>query len=62
MHLRHRLPLLLVTLLALLGGVAVPVGAAPQAPSPAPGPTEAVTYQIGVSHDGHSGDATLARR
>ena len=36
------------------------MGAAPQAPSPAPGPTEAVTYQIGVSHDGYSGDSTLA--
>jgi outer membrane protein assembly factor BamB len=33
---------------------------APDAPAPPPGPTEAVAYQISVSHDGYSGDSTLA--
>jgi outer membrane protein assembly factor BamB len=54
---RSHLLLLLVTL-ALALGLAVPAAAAPDAPAPS-GPTEAVAYQIGVSHDGFSGDTTV---
>jgi len=58
MHARHRLPLLLALLLALLGASAVPAVAAP--PNPTAGcVTLAVTYQISVSHDGCSSDNTI---
>jgi outer membrane protein assembly factor BamB len=57
MRVRNPLLLLLVTL-ALALGLAVPAAAAPDAPAPS-GPTEAVAYQIGVSHDGFSGDTTV---
>ena len=60
MRMRHRLSLLLASLLVLIGGLGVPAGAAPDAPAPPPGPTEAVAYQISVSHDGYSGDGALA--
>lgn len=57
MQIRHRLSLFLSTLLVLVGAFAVPAGAVPDAP--VVGPTEAVAYQISVSHDGFSGDSTL---
>jgi outer membrane protein assembly factor BamB len=58
MRIRHRLPLLLAILLALLGASVVPSVAAP--PNPTAGCTTlAVTYQISVSHDGCSSDSTI---
>lgn len=57
MHTRYRLSLVLAALLGLLCALAAPVVAAPGAT--APGPVEAVAYQIGVSHDGYSGDTTI---
>jgi outer membrane protein assembly factor BamB len=60
LHIRHRLPLLLAMLLALIGASAVPSVAAP--PNPTAGcVTLAVTYQISVSHDGCSSDSSIAR-
>src|SRR5262249_18277241 len=46
----------------VLGTSAVPAAAAsppPSAPDPAVG-SQAVAYQVGVTHDGHSGDITIA--
>jgi outer membrane protein assembly factor BamB len=57
MRVRNPLFPLLVTV-ALALGLAVPAAAAPDAPAPS-GPTEAVAYQIGASHDGFSGDTTV---
>jgi outer membrane protein assembly factor BamB len=54
----HRLFPLFISLLALAGPFAVPATAAP--PAPPSGPTQAVAYQIGISHDGLSGDSTIA--
>jgi outer membrane protein assembly factor BamB len=55
MDTRYRLPALFAAVVALLCALAAPAAAAPR---PA-GPTEAVAYQIGVSHDGFSGDTTI---
>ena len=63
MPVRYRVPLVAATLLALLAGLAVPAAAQPAASQPAAtasGPTQAVAYQIGISHDGYSGDTTIA--
>jgi outer membrane protein assembly factor BamB len=57
MRTRHRIPLLIVPLLALAGTLASPATAAP--PAPPPGPTQAVAYQVGISHDGYSGDTGI---
>jgi outer membrane protein assembly factor BamB len=56
MRSRYRIPVVAATLL-LLGSLAAPVSA--QAGPTAPGPAQAVAYQISVSHDGYSGDTTI---
>jgi outer membrane protein assembly factor BamB len=59
MHVRHRLALLCALLLTLLGASAVPAVAAPPNPTAGCG-NLAVAYQLSVSHDGCSGDGTVA--
>lgn len=54
---RYRLALVAAALTALLGVLAAPAGAATG--TVPPGPTSAAAYQIGVSHDGYSGDTTI---
>ncbi len=60
---RYRLALAAAPLTALLGVFAAPAGASTAAADTAaavpPGPTGAVAYQIGISHDGYSGDTSI---
>ncbi|HYZ57602.1 MAG TPA: PQQ-binding-like beta-propeller repeat protein [Streptosporangiaceae bacterium] len=59
---RYRLALAAAGLAALLGSIAAPASAATgtAATGTAPaGPTSAVAYQIGISHDGYSGDTSI---